>query len=867
MIWFRTLIFATTAMFTFVSFAQDNSEEAKREETVKKSPKKFEKVEVTGSRIRRTDFEGPTPVMVIDRTTLDDTSYNSISDVLRDMPISNFGAGRETTGSQTSGSARVSLRGQGAGNTLVMINGTRLQRDGVAGAADLNLIPEIAIESSDILLDGASAIYGADAIGGVLHIKTRKDFTGVEASVRYTQPEDEGGTRIDFGVIGGQQWEKLSVTAAYQFRLNDELRNSTRPWLSQQQASPIAPTPSYFGDNGTPGDDSDDRWTMRPEDIAACNADPNGTHGVEADGDVCRYKWANIATNLPEIEQHSAYVNTVWTPNSRTTLDTSVLFTNQISSSVFAPAPALLEVDPAAVGGWGVTLPGLVVETDPDTGNPFSSFRHRVTGLGNRMFEFDSLAYNVTSRLTREFGETWSADAIVGYGSSATTSSTVSGSVLRTEFNDLISAGSYNPYAPNSSVLDPVRAVPSQDIVANELFVELSAAGELFELANGQPISAAVGVQFGHSYYENVADADSAAGNIVGGASSGGRGYRDTASMFLEIVAPITNKVEVQAAVRADSYSDFGAAVSPMVALKYAPKKSLLFRASAGKAFKAPTLQTINSTSGSGFATFIDQVQCDKNRVEGNTDCNPNQYFTTSVFNDDLEPEEAINLNVGAVYAPSSNFSISADVWQIDQSNLIGLSNEQITFAELRDPSGAALAANGITVDRAPNGRIRELTAPLTNLAGSLTRGANINILYKLNTDFGTFRFSDQHSHIFTLESEPFPGIGAIDFLNDVNQWRNTVSIGYAPTRLHNFTVSYGMVPEYNNGNRFGKVPFYGEMDLSYQTQFNWGGTLNLGIKNVLAADPPVDPVNPSFRSGIYNPLGRYAFLNYRQSF
>ena len=225
MIWLKAPIVVLTVFLYIVSaFSQEDIGQApEQKEASKKSPKKFEKVEVTGSRIRRTDFEGPTPVMIIDRKTLDDSSYNSVGDVLRDLPISNFGAARETTGTIVSGSSTVNLRGQGSTNTLVMINGTRLQRNGRSGAADMNLIPEIAIESTDILLDGASAIYGADAIGGVVHLKTRKNFTGVEGSVKYVLPQGNVGNRFDMGVIGGKQHKNFSVTAAYQYRQNREL--------------------------------------------------------------------------------------------------------------------------------------------------------------------------------------------------------------------------------------------------------------------------------------------------------------------------------------------------------------------------------------------------------------------------------------------------------------------------------------------------------------------------------------------------------------------------------------------------------------------------------------------------------------------
>ena len=861
---FRPLVAITLAtLFSFNLHAQENEkpQEVKdnKEEVKQEAPKKFEKVEVTGSRIRRTDFEGPTPVMIIDRKTLDDSSYNSVGDVLRDLPVSNFGSQRETTGTTTSGSSTVNLRGQGSTNTLVMINGARLQRNGRSGAADMNLIPEIAIESTDILLDGASAIYGADAIGGVVHLKTRKDFTGVEGTVKYVLPEDAAGTRLDIGVIGGKQYKNVSVTGAYQYRMNDELRGSDRPWLRPEVGSPTAPTPAYFSDNGTPGVGDDDRWAMRPIDIAACNADPDSQYETEGVNDVCRYNWFNIATELPKINQHSAYTNIIWSIDSRTTLDTSILFTNSTNNSTFAPVPYTMQVDPAAVAGWGVTLPDL------STDGGVSRFRHRFIAAGNREFEYDNQAFNITSTLTREFLETWEGNAIMGFGQSETNSRTASGGMLIDEFLSIANSGAYNPYAPDPAALESAFFVPYQDTSAYDFFLDFGVNGELFTLWNDLPVSAAFGIQYNHSYYSDTSDPESAAANVIGGASSGGTGDRDFGALYAEFLVPFTQKLEMQAAARVDWFSDFGLAASPMVAFKYAPTRSLAFRASGGRAFKAPLLQQVYASGGRGNPFFIDQVLCERDgRTEDNSYCNARQYEVLTEVGTDLDPEEAINLNFGVIYAPTTSFSVTADFWRVDISNQIGVSNEQITFAELRNP--ASLAENGITVDRLPNGEIELITRPLQNLSGSITDGMNLNLTYRHDTKLGAFVFQDMHSHIFRLESEPFTGVGFIDFSEDAPLWRNTASVTYMPSRSHAFTLSYMMIPEYNTSNRFDKIPFYGEFDLAYSTQLAWNASINVGLKNVFNNAPPVDEFT-GFNGGLYNPLGRYAFLNYRQSF
>ena len=533
----------------------------------------------------------------------------------------------------------------------------------------------------------------------------------------------------------------------------------------------------------------------------------------------------------------------------------------------FAPVPSSLQVDPAKVAEWGgEALPGLSIVEGKNI------FRHRIIGAGNREFEYDSQAYNITSTLTHELLETWQANTILGFGRSENNSRTASGGMLRDKFLSIANSGSYNPYAPDAAALKDALFVPFQDTVAYDFFTEFGLNGELLELWNGLPLSTAFGLQYSHSYYSDTSDPESAKANVIGGASSGGSGNRDFVALYGEVLVPFTKNLEMQAATRVDWFSDFGLAASPMVAFKYSPMRSLALRASGGRAFKAPLLQDIYASGGRGNPFFIDQVLCERGkegRNEKNIYCSPRQYEVLRKVGADLDPEEAVNLNFGVVYAPTSNFSVTADFWRVDISNQIGVSPEQITFAELRNPS--ALAENGVKVKRLPNGEIDEITTPLQNLSGSITDGLNLSLTYRMDTSIGAFVFSDMHSHIFRLESEPFKGVGFIDFSEDAPLWRNTASLTYRPSRSHAFTVAYMMIPEYNTSNRFDKIPFYGELDISYIMQLAWNATVNVGFKNVLNAAPPVDDFvgfnGGDYNRGLYNPLGRYAFLNYRHSF
>src|SRR5690606_746882 len=155
----------------------------------------LERVQVTGSRISRLDIEGATPVVTITREDLDNSGFQSVADYLRSNSFNSFGSFRESSGNSWQGQATLSLRGVGANRTLILVNGKRIPGSPVTNGQiqNLNTIPFAAVEKVEILSDGASAIYGSDAIGGVVNIILREDFEGGEITVRGTEPDREGG--------------------------------------------------------------------------------------------------------------------------------------------------------------------------------------------------------------------------------------------------------------------------------------------------------------------------------------------------------------------------------------------------------------------------------------------------------------------------------------------------------------------------------------------------------------------------------------------------------------------------------------------------------------------------------------------------
>src|SRR5690554_3819117 len=168
---------ATATAMTGIASAQDQEQEEEAAERV-------ERIQVTGSRIQRTDMEGALPVTVIDRQSIELSGEISAADLIRNTTFNSAGSFRPQSGSSAQGVSQVNMRGLGASRTLVLVDGRRLTMSPSTGSSqDLNSIPMGAIERIEILSDGASAVYGSDAIGGVINVITRRDFNGVELSI------------------------------------------------------------------------------------------------------------------------------------------------------------------------------------------------------------------------------------------------------------------------------------------------------------------------------------------------------------------------------------------------------------------------------------------------------------------------------------------------------------------------------------------------------------------------------------------------------------------------------------------------------------------------------------------------------------
>ncbi|MBE2292108.1 MAG: TonB-dependent receptor, partial [Xanthomonadaceae bacterium] len=347
-------------------FAQESDKD-------KEDAKTLDRIEVTGSRLKRAEIEGAVPVIVIDRASIDATGDVSVADVLRDSTFASFGNFRPQSGSSAQSLATVDLRGLGSGRTLVLIDGRRAPTNPMSASSgsDLNAIPLAAVERIEILSDGASAVYGSDAIGGVVNIILRKDFNGAELRYGYGATNVTGGDLEDVSAVFGTSSDRgrLIGGASYSSRgmvyTRDQIGGQTLgvSTYGNNYYAWTNPTGGAGSIKAVPGFDCTKNgfWTL-----------PNGR---------CSFNFNSVAANEASVQNTSVFVRGDYQINDDWTVYMTATTTKVETFGRYAPVPGVIRVDDGTPNDInGGVMCGAKCTGD---GRP-TYFYHRFAAAGNR---------------------------------------------------------------------------------------------------------------------------------------------------------------------------------------------------------------------------------------------------------------------------------------------------------------------------------------------------------------------------------------------------------------------------------------------------------------------------------------------------
>lgn len=850
--------------------AQDGEEEAVRDRIV-----------VTGTRIQRDDLDGALPVQVIDRATIEASGRTSVADLLRNQPINQGGSFRPQSGSSGQSAATLSLRALGAGRTLILIDGRRAPTAPNLGSGqDLNSIPLAAVERIEILSDGASAIYGSDAIGGVVNIITRSDFTGAELMIGVSDPKRPGGETREASAIFGAASDRGQIMAGVSNNRRDIVFQRDREW-SRGGAS-------IFSNNFLT---SGFAFLNNPE-FGSANVPGCQGEGFFVSGPRCFYDFTLQAADEAQIENQSMFVRARYDidNNWSTHLNSSV--TRVQSFGRYAPVPS----SPWLVGGFGaiVLSPGLPNHpaTSPADGglNPnWQSYQanandillltHRFAANGPRDTSTDAHVYDLDFFVTGTIG-----DFDVEFGARRVESQYYDlgrNYIVSALAQPQIDSGAYNIYDPFNvpqSVLQSFTATINRDAKFVSREYRAIVSGDLFEMANG-PVGFAIGAEYRDEDYADIYDDLQANGNITGSAGNSAFGDRDQWAVYGELLFPLTDALELSVAGRYDDYSDFGSNFSPKVSLRWDPMDGLGFRASYGEGFRAPPLDLLSLQPSFSAASVVHVPTA---TFFGNADPTQAIQITTfNIANPDLGAETSEQFSMGVVWKPTDWLAMTLDYFSISiDDRVAGIGAQQVLNClegtTTNCPPGLSVfgagasgpdPSLGLGAQFGPAGNVQFLQSGFASLGTIDTDGLDIGIRgnFDLN-DFGRLRSEINATYLMSQEIDSGANVAGLVGLPRwraiwANQW-NWGDFGAA------WNVNYIGSQRDAATSLLDRTPSWTTHDLQVSYFAPWNGRFTLGVDNLMDKDPVLDPgFGRGFNFNLYNGYGRITYLRYVQTF
>ena len=698
---------------------------------------KLQRVEITGSSIKRTNIEAAASVQILNRSDIERTGEHTVLGILRSSSATStdINSASSSSGSFATGSSGVSMRGLGKVSTLILVNGRRIASYGLADGAqqnftNLDAIASEAVERIEILKDGASAIYGSDAVAGVINIILRKDYEGGNVTVNYTTADGFQDNRnrsasaiYGYGDIDKQGFNTYLTFEGYKsdgFSVGD-LRNKYPDWhratpgrSTWDAKSTYSPTGNYF---------------LSSTNIVAAKGCP--ADQIDPADKLCKYDalpYAGLATNA---KRYAAVSNTHFKLGAN--IDANFEITNAGATNDYIVAPlsvsngsttAATSIWYNAVGGKMVgpfSYPKLPVGNN---GNPYTfpvEYRARLLDTGDG-FNFNRTESDQTRAMLALTGTVGDFDwkSAAGYMTSSATKSTRAPSAKG--YTDAIVNNTYKFGQKNDPALlesmFPVRTTKGKSQIS---FVDATVSGPVAQLPAG-PLSVAVGTDLRRESYEMASSDNVLNGDLVG---IFGLQVKDTVShyaLFSEATIPVVKQVELSAALRADKTSGHEAHVSPKLGLKYNVTDALLLRGTASGGFRAPNIvesgnglgrssvannvvdlrrcpiasELNNLVQASKTATAVDKLQANTYR---NFDCQASlPSFVSS--NKDLKPETSRSYTLGMVFEPVKNWTLALDYYNIERKDEIGTrSVGDVLKNEAALPAGQLLRVDNAATD------------------------------------------------------------------------------------------------------------------------------------------------------------------------
>jgi iron complex outermembrane receptor protein len=859
------------------------------------------KVDVTGSNIKRVEGEGALPVQVITREDIERSGSTSVMDIMNFISANNSGGQvsvANTIGASTFSVQTASLRGLGGQNTLILINGKRVTQSSgeVQGVYGVNLdaIPFSAIERVEVLKDGASAVYGSDAVGGVINFIMRQDFTGIEATAYYGAPTRSGGGEITQASITGG-WgdlgkDKFNIFGTFYYQKQDRLnavdRNFADSSVNLQEGlnGVSGNTFPAFVTTGGIGSSLNFPNNCAPSipQSGRCFYDPNAAPDVNIIPQLTTYS-AYGSARYQFNADWQGYLTGGWSKVENNFVIQPTPLSDQILYGPQGDIPASFLLPPSSP--YYPTAAAIAAGVN---GQPLN-VRYRAYGLGLRDQQDTNEQWQGVIGVKGNAWN-WDMDFDFAYSHSQTTQTPNGGFARYSDIMPILNSGVINPFGPSSPAAEAqVQAVQFREQAfkgeSSGYVFEAKGSRDIYNLPAG-PLGMALGAQAGRQELSQTFNPALQAGDVTG---YGGNflnidAHRNFWSIFGEFNIPIVKTLEATAAVRYDDYSDFGATTNPKFALRWTPIQQLLVRGSWGTSFVAPTLTQAYGaeTSGLSSAGEEDPLRCPV--TQDTNDC-LTQFTVRFGGNPDLKPQTATQWQVGFLLEPTPGVSFGVDYFNIDLKNTF--SNGPSVETILADQAQFGyLITRGPVQPQYPNipGPIANIDQRFINLGETKIQGLDFDARVVLpTTAIGRFVVSLNSTYYIQYDVQQVDGSFA-GFIS--NAYASAVT-GVTPRYKQYLALNWNYGPwaatlgntyissyiDYNTTaddvtRRVGNQSLW-DLYGAYTGFKNW--KLVLGVKNLMDTNPPFSNQRNSFQLGYdptqYDSRARFVYGSVTYSF
>ena len=718
-------------------------------------------VYVIGSRIGHTsDLDSSSPVITVDQDAIIKSGYRNLQQLIEKLPVNGNGTFSTRGNNQDStanGAASISLRGLGADATLVLINGRRVSispfSEGITTSfVDINAIPVSAIERVEVLKDGASAVYGSDAVAGVVNIVLRKDFDGFEITGGYGDTSETDSSETTASLVWGTSGDNGNVTLMFDYFKNTTLENAERGPLGTADQSARGGF-DLRSSRGFPGSFvvSDGVFDTPPANDGDPFTDPRSLADPSCPADRlappnCVFDYGPFNLIAPASERLGLIVLANRDLGAGVELFGEIAVQHNTSIAQGAPTP----LD----GDAGLTVP----VTHPN--NPFpgateiSIRRFRTVDAGPRQWNIQTDNLRALLGFRGSFNDwDWEIAGQRGRSESDQTGDRSNGWV-RTDFlQQQIDLGNYNPFGGfvnPQSVIDNITTSLVRRGESNLKSIDATLTGDLFDMPAG-PVRVAVGAEYRKESVKDVPDDQFQRGLIFGTESVSAEASRNIKSVYLEFAVPLLENLELSLAGRYDDYSDFGDTTNPKVALRWAVTDSFAVRGSWGEGFRAPSLAQIGLGPSQESQFFKDLFLCADQGISAAACPSLDQTIVFS-GNPDLKAETSESYNLGLVWQPSEAFDISVDYWDIEQDKKIDEVPFGFLYNQFCNVQNSTVCVRNAPLPGDTLGELRAINASFVNIGGQNASGIDFGSNFTTELGAGALTLGLNYSYLLEFE-------------------------------------------------------------------------------------------------------------------